>query len=137
MTRIQLFALTVVLSFVASAAAQDISIGVTMGTTGASAPIGISYKNAFQLVPKTIGGHPVKFIIYEDDGDANIAANNARKLITEDKVDTLMGSVSLLSTTQVAQIAYDLKTPLVAVARSSSPSTNWNGFLSCRSGQGS
>jgi branched-chain amino acid transport system substrate-binding protein len=87
-----------------------------MGTTGASAPFGVSYKNAFQLMPKTIGGQPVKFIIYEDDADATKAANNARRLVTEDKVDALMGSVSLLTTTQVAQIASDLKTPLMALA---------------------
>jgi branched-chain amino acid transport system substrate-binding protein len=31
-------------------------------------------------------------------------------------VDALMGSVSLLSTTEVAEIAYDLKTPLLALA---------------------
>jgi branched-chain amino acid transport system substrate-binding protein len=103
-------------SFATSVATQDITIGVTMGTTGASSSFGISYKNAFQLMPKAIGGQPVKFIIYEDNADAKIAANNARKLITEDKVDALMGSVSLLSTTQVAQIAHDLKTPLLALA---------------------
>jgi branched-chain amino acid transport system substrate-binding protein len=54
---------------------------VTLGTTGASASVGISYKNAFQLMPKTIGGLPARFIIYEDNADPKIAANNARKLI--------------------------------------------------------
>jgi branched-chain amino acid transport system substrate-binding protein len=115
-TRTKLFALALALSFATSTAAQEVTIGVTMGTTGRSASIGMSYKNAFQLMPKTIGGQSVRFIFHEDNGDANIAANNARKLITQDKVDALMGSVSLLSTTHVAQIAYDLKTPLVAVA---------------------
>jgi branched-chain amino acid transport system substrate-binding protein len=116
MNRKQFLPLALAVSFATSVAAQDITIGVTMGTTGASASFGVAYKNAFQLMPKTIGGQPVKFIIYEDDADATKAANNARRLVTEDKVDALMGSVSLLTTTQVAQIAYDLKTPLMALA---------------------
>jgi branched-chain amino acid transport system substrate-binding protein len=116
MNRKQFLPLALAVSFATSVAAQDITIGVTMGTTGASASFGVSYKNAFQLMPKTIGSQPVKFIIYEDDADATKAANNARRLVTEDKVDALMGSVSLLTTTQVAQIAYDLKTPLMALA---------------------
>src|SRR5260370_28847692 len=98
------------------ASAQEITIGLTMGATGPGASLGIHYKNAFQLMPKTIGGQPVKFIIYEDKTDATEAAKNARKLISEDKVDVLMGSVSVPSTTQVAQIANELKVPLVALS---------------------
>jgi branched-chain amino acid transport system substrate-binding protein len=121
MNRKQFFPLALALSFATGAAAQnianqDITIGVTLGTTGAGASFGPSYKNAFQLMPKTIGGHPVKFITYEDNADGTKASNNARRLVTEDKVDALMGSVSLLSTTEVAEIAYDLKTPLLAIA---------------------
>lgn len=97
-------------------AAQEITIGLTMGTTGPGASLGVHYKNAFQLFPKTVGGQPVKFIMLEDATDATIAAKNARKLITEDKVDAIMGSVSVPSTTQVAQIANETKTPMIALS---------------------
>src|SRR5258708_2917292 len=109
MNRNLLFGLALAVSFATGAAAQEITVGVTMGATGPGASLGIHYKNAFQLMPKTIGGQPVKFIIYEDKTDATEAAKNARKLISEDKVDVLMGSVSVPSTTQVAQIANELK----------------------------
>ncbi len=99
-----------------AAVAQEITIGLTMGTTGPGASLGINYKNAFQLMPKTIGGLPVKFIILEDKSDPTEAAQNARQLITEDKVDAFMGSVSVPSTTQLAQIADELKTPLIALS---------------------
>jgi branched-chain amino acid transport system substrate-binding protein len=88
----QLYPLALAVSFATSVAAQDVTIGVTMGTTGASASFGISYKNAFQLMGNTLGGQPAKFIIYEDNADAEIAANNARKLIAEDNVDALCRS---------------------------------------------
>jgi branched-chain amino acid transport system substrate-binding protein len=99
-----------------SVAAQEINIGFTMGTTGPGASLGVHYKNAFQLFPKTLGGQPVKYIMLEDATDATIAAKNARKLITEDKVDAIMGSVSVPSTTQVALIANETRTPMIALS---------------------
>jgi branched-chain amino acid transport system substrate-binding protein len=81
-----------------------------MGATGPAASLGIHYKNAFQLMPKTIAGHPVKVIMYEDKTDATEAAKNAQAH-TEDNVDAVMGSVSVPSTTQVAQIANEFEGP--------------------------
>jgi len=108
--------LTLTVGIAGAAVAQEVTIGLTMGTTGPGASLGVHYKNAFQLMPKTIGGYPVKFIMLEDKTDATEAAKNARQLITEDKVDALMGSVAVPSTTQVAQIAAELKTPLMALS---------------------
>lgn len=112
------FALACVLfaSLAGSAGAQEITVGVTMGATGPGASLGIHYKNAFQLFPKTLGGQPVKYIILEDATDPANAAKNARKLIAEDKVDVVMGSVSVPSTTQVAQIATEARTPMIALS---------------------
>src|SRR5260370_32732568 len=62
--------------------------------------------------------HAIQLYCYPDIPwlSATEAAQNARKLVTEDKVDALMGSVSLRSTTQVAQIAHESRTPLIALA---------------------
>ncbi|MGO9698271.1 MAG: ABC transporter substrate-binding protein [Xanthobacteraceae bacterium] len=116
MYRKLLLAMVLTVGFAGGAVAQEVTIGLTMGTTGPGASLGINYKNAFQLMPKTIGGFPVKFIILEDKSDPTEAAQNARQLITEDKVDAFMGSVSVPSTTQLAQIANELKTPLMALS---------------------
>jgi branched-chain amino acid transport system substrate-binding protein len=116
MYRKLLFPILLSIAFAGAAVAQEVTIGLTMGATGPGASLGIHYKNAFQLMPKTIGGQPVKFIILEDKTDATEAAKNARKLITEDKVDAFMGSVAVPSTTQLAQIANELKTPHMALS---------------------
>jgi len=116
MHRKLLLALSLTVGFAGAAAAQEVTIGLTMGTTGPGASLGVHYKNAFQLMPKTIGGYPVKFIILEDKTDATEAAKNGRQLVTEDKVDAFMGSVAVPSTTQLAQIANELKTPLMALS---------------------
>ena len=116
MYRTLLLATALTVGIAGAAVAQEVTIGLTMGTTGPGASLGVHYKNAFQLMPKTIGGYPVKFIMLEDKTDATEAAKNARQLITEDKVDALMGSVAVPSTTQIAQIAAELKTPLMALS---------------------
>lgn len=116
MSRKLLLSLGMVVALAGSAAAEEITIGLTMGATGPGASLGIHYKNAFQLMPKTIAGQPVKFVILEDKTDATEAAKNARKLISEDKADAIMGSVSVPSTTQVAQIANEMKTPFIALS---------------------
>ena len=97
------------------AAQAEVTIGVTLGATGPGASLGIHYKNAFQLMPKTLGGQPVKYIILEDGSDATNAGKNARKLITEDKVDVVMGSNGVPSSLQIAQVAFETKTPFICL----------------------
>lgn len=117
MKRTLLLSLAAAVAFATGAAARDnILVGVTLGATGPGASLGIHYKNAFQLIPKTLGGRPVEFIILEDKTDPTEAAKNARKLIGEEKVDAIMGSNSVPSTTQIAQIATEAKTPMIALA---------------------
>ena len=48
--------------------------------------------------------------------DATNAAKNARKLVTEDKVDVLMGSNGLPQTLQMAQVAAETSTPLITLS---------------------
>jgi branched-chain amino acid transport system substrate-binding protein len=99
----------------ATAANADITVGVTLGATGPGASLGIHYKNAFQLMPKTLGGQAVKYIILEDGSDATNAGKNARKLITEDQVDVVMGSNGVPSSLQIAQVATETQTPFLCL----------------------
>jgi branched-chain amino acid transport system substrate-binding protein len=102
-------------ALVASAARADVTVGVTLGATGPGASLGVHYKNAFQLMPKTLGGQAVKYIILEDGSDATNAGKNARKLITEDKVDVVMGSNGVPSSLQIAQAATENQTPYLCL----------------------
>ena len=71
------------------------------------------YRNAYQLMPKTLGNEPVRYIILDDASDPTNAAKNARKLVSEDKVDVLMGSNGVPSAVQMAQVAAEAKMPMV------------------------
>jgi len=115
MTRRFRTALAIATALAAGAAHAEVTVGVTLGATGPGASLGIHYKNAFQLMPKTLGGQPVKYIILEDGSDATNAGKNARKLITEDKVDVVMGSNGVPSSLQIAQVAAETQTPFLCL----------------------
>ena len=101
----------------ATAAVAEVTIGVSLGTTGPGSSLGIPYKNAFQLLPKTLGGEPVKYIILDDESKPDNAAKNARKFVSEDKVDALMGSNGVPSAAAMTQVAAESKTPMGARRR--------------------
>ena len=115
MNRRLLAALALAGAFAATAANAEITVGVSLGSTGPGSSLGIPYKNAFQLVPKTLGGEPVKYIILDDQSKPDEAAKNARKFVTEDKVDAMMGSNGVPSAVAMIQVAAENKTPMIAL----------------------
>jgi branched-chain amino acid transport system substrate-binding protein len=98
-----------------STARAEITVGVSLGITGPGASLGVHYRNAYQLMPKTLGNEPVRYIILDDASDPTNAAKNARKLVSEDKVDALMGSNGVPSAVQMAQVAAEAKIPMVVL----------------------
>jgi branched-chain amino acid transport system substrate-binding protein len=115
MNQLRFAAVALAAALVAAAAQAEITIGVSLGTTGPGASLGVPYKNAFQLVPKTLGGEPVRYIILDDESKPDNAAKNARKFVSEDKVDALMGSNGVPSAAAMTQVAAESKTPMVAL----------------------
>jgi len=115
MNRRLLAALALAGTFAATTAHAEITIGVSLGSTGPGSSLGIPYKNAFQLLPKTLGGEPVKYIIVDDESKPDNAAKNARKFATEDKVDAMMGSNGVPSAVAMIQVAAETKTPMIAL----------------------
>jgi branched-chain amino acid transport system substrate-binding protein len=100
---------------ITGAAQAEIVVGVSLGITGPGASLGVHYRNAYQLMPKTLGGEPVRYIILDDASDPTNAAKNARKLISEDKADVLMGSNGVPSAVQMAQAAAEAKIPMIVL----------------------
>ncbi len=117
---------TLAATLAATGAQAEITIGISIASTGPQASLGVHYKNAFELMPKTLAGEPVKFIILDNASDATNAARNARKLVSEDKVDVLMGSNGVPATLAIAQVATESKTPLVTLSPVSLPADNVN-----------
>ena len=86
--------LAMLLATVAGAALADINVGVTLSATGPAASLGIPEKNTIELLPRTIAGQKVNYIVLDDASDTTTAVKNARKLISENKVDVVIGSTT-------------------------------------------
>ena len=100
----------------AGAALADITVGVTIATTGPAASLGIPEKNTFALLPPTIAGEKVKWVVLDDATDSSNAVKNARKMISEDKIDVLIGSSTVPTSLGLVEVANETKTPQLALA---------------------
>ncbi|WP_326544143.1 ABC transporter substrate-binding protein [Pseudorhodoferax sp.] len=102
----------------AAAAWADINVGVTISATGPAASLGIPEKNTIALMPKTIGGQKINYIVLDDASDTTAAVNNTRKLIAENKVDVILGSTTTPNSLAMIDVASEAQTPMISVAAS-------------------
>src|ERR1700740_2435848 len=95
----------------AMAQTNEITIGITVTTTGPAAALGIPERNALDFVSKEIGGVPLKVIVLDDGGDPTTATTNARRFVTESKADVIMGSAVTPPTIAVSNVANEAGIP--------------------------
>lgn len=109
---VQAFALVLVVG----SAWADITIGVSVSATGPAASLGIPEKQTFALLPQTIGGEKVKYLVLDDASDPSTAVKNARKFTSEDKVDAIIASSTTPASMAILEVAFETKTPQIAMA---------------------
>jgi branched-chain amino acid transport system substrate-binding protein len=106
------------LSALALAAQADITVGVTVSATGPAASLGIPEKNTIDIMPRTIGGQKVNYIVLDDASDTTAAVTNARRLITESKVDIILGSTTTPNSLAMLDVVSESQTPMISLAAS-------------------
>ncbi|MBE3037130.1 MAG: ABC transporter substrate-binding protein [Candidatus Atribacteria bacterium] len=109
---------------VSVASAKIVRIGGVACLTGAAATYGASTRNgcvlAFQAVNDAggidIGGenYLIRYIFEDDQGSPEVAANAFRKLIDQDEVSAILGSVMSSCTLAGAPIAQDAGVPVIS-----------------------
>lgn len=104
---------------VAATAMADVTVGVNISTTGPAASLGIPQKNALEFAPKSIAGQKVNFILYDDATDTTTAVQNVKRLISEGKVDLIIGPSTTPTTMSVVAVATEAKTPMISLASAS------------------
>lgn len=104
------------LLFASAPVLADINIGISLSTTGPAASLGISERNTVQLLPQEIGGEKINYIVLDDATDTTAAARNARKFVSENKVDVMIGSTAVPPSAAMAPIAVEYKTPQISLA---------------------
>ncbi|MCK6407849.1 ABC transporter substrate-binding protein [Thauera sp.] len=106
------------LAFAATAAHAEIKVGVVLSATGPAASLGIPEKNTIALLPASIGGEKVSYIVLDDASDTTTAVKNARKLTVEDGVDVIIGSTTSPASLAMVDVAAETKTPMISMAAS-------------------
>lgn len=102
-------------SFALAATAQaQIKIGVISSNTGPVALIGIPQKNTIPLLPAKIGDQKVEYIAYDDGSDPSATVTVLKKLITEDKVDAIIGPSSSPNAMASLDFIAQAKMPMLA-----------------------
>jgi branched-chain amino acid transport system substrate-binding protein len=117
MTSLRRAALAALLALFAPAAlAADVTVGFSVAATGPAASLGIPTRNTVGLLPATIGGVKVNWLVLDDATDSTTAVKNARKFTTENNVDVIVGSNTTPSSLAMIDVAYETGTPLISMA---------------------
>ncbi|WP_151633224.1 ABC transporter substrate-binding protein [Noviherbaspirillum aerium] len=114
--RLTMIAASLALAGHAGSALADINVGITLCATGPGAALGIPEKNTVALLPTAIGGEKVNYIVLDDGTDATMASKNARKLVTENNIDIIIGSSSVPPAMAVAEVANETRTPQLSLS---------------------
>ena len=123
--------LAIAATLATTAALADITVGVTVSATGPAASLGIPEKNTFALVPATVAGQKINYVILDDASDTTTAVKNARKFVTENKVDVIVGSTTTPNSLAMIDVAAESETPMISMAASArivdpgNPKTKW------------
>lgn len=99
----------------AGVAQADVTVGVILSTTGPAASLGKPAANTVKLWPNHIAGQKLKIIEVNDNSDPTEASRLATKLITEDKVDVIVGSSITPPSIAVVEVAGRNETPVIAL----------------------
>ena len=107
-----------VLTFCALPAQAQIRIGVTLSTTGPAGSLGIPEKNTIALLPRTMAGQSVTYIVLDDASDSSAAVVNARRLTLEEKVDAIIGSTTTPNSLAMTEVVAENATPTISLGSS-------------------
>ena len=102
--------------FAATPVWADINIGVSLSLTGPGSGLGIPVSNALKLFPPNIAGEKVNLIILDDASDPGKGASNARRFVTDEKVDLVIGGSITVVSAAIAPVITESKTAQLSVA---------------------
>jgi branched-chain amino acid transport system substrate-binding protein len=104
----------------AAAARAEIVLGALLSLTGPGAGLGIPERNTIELLPKTIAGETVRWVVLDDASDPAAAIRAARKMIDEDHVDAIIGPSTTANSLALLDTASGSSVPFLSLAGSSS-----------------
>jgi len=99
-----------------TAAQADLTIGVSLPLTGPASGLGIPVNNGFKLWPQSIAGEKVTLVVLDDATDPTNGVKNARRFVTDDKVDLIIGSAATPVAIAMSEVAAESGTVQLAMS---------------------
>ncbi len=96
----------------------QVKVGVTVSATGPAASLGIPERNTVVMCPRTAGGKTIEYIVLDDATDTTTAVQNTKKLISEQKVDAIIGSTTTPNSLAMIDVFAEGETPAISLASS-------------------
>jgi branched-chain amino acid transport system substrate-binding protein len=103
---------------------RPIVFGASISMTGRYAQTGLHFRRGYELWKDQVNarggllGRPVAFVIYDDKSDPTTGARLYERLITQDKVDFVLGPYSSPVTLAVSTVTEKYRYPLIAAGAS-------------------
>ncbi|NYT23102.1 ABC transporter substrate-binding protein [Alcaligenaceae bacterium] len=98
------------------AAVAQVKVGITIASTGSAASLGIPQRNTVSLLPTSVAGQKIEYIVLDDATDPAVAVRNMRKLIDGDRVDVVVGTSVTPGSLAMVDVAGETRTPMISVA---------------------
>lgn len=102
------------------AAHADITVGAVLSLTGGGASLGIPQRNTIELLPREVAVQKIRYVILDDGTDSTKAVQAFQKLVSEEKVDFIIGPSVTPTSLAVLETAGASGTPMVSTAGSQS-----------------
>jgi branched-chain amino acid transport system substrate-binding protein len=102
--------------------AEPYVVGGIFSITGPASYLGEPERNTMEMLAEAINskggikGHPLKVVIYDDEGDVTKARLHAEKLLQKDKAITIIGPSLTHTSMAVLEITQKSKLPLISCA---------------------
>lgn len=100
-------------------ARAEIVLGALLSLTGPGAGLGIPERNTIELLPKTIAGETVRWVVLDDASDPAAAVRAARKMIDEEHVDAILGPSTTANSLALLDPASASSVPFISLSGSS------------------
>ena len=100
-------------------ARAEVVLGALLSLTGPGAGLGIPERNTIDLLPRTVAGEPVRWVVMDDATDATAAVRAARKMIDEERVDAILGASATPASVAILDVIAAVGVPAISLSGSS------------------
>ena len=102
------------MALASTSALAQVKIGVIASSTGPTAVVGIPQKNSAALLPKKIGDLAIEYLVFDDASDATQTVILVKKLLSEHRIDALIGPSGSPNSVSVVPFMAEAGTPMLA-----------------------